>query len=243
MAAETGNYRNVANGKVLIEKIETFPSEYKPSKEKITLVELKNSHEKASEYVTGVQQAKNNWSLIVDARQAGFKGIKKFSTRIMGILSGTNMKKKAIETAKSINAKIQSVQLVKPKEADIEKEAKDPELKKHSISRQSYDSLYENFSDLVELLTISEGYDPIVDEFKIDSLKAYTKSLLEYNDNMAKAEAKITDMREKRNEFMYAPETGYVDTMLDAKDFIKGLFGATSERFININKIKFRNIR
>ena len=243
MASETGHYKNVANGKDLIEKIETFTSEYKPSKKTLTLVELKNYNEKANNYITEVQQAKNNWSLIVDARQLGFKDIKKFSTRIMGILSGTNMIKKEIETARAINAKIQSVKLIKPKEEDIEKEANDPEAKKQSPSRQSFDSLYENFSDLVELLTISKGYDPIVEEFKIASLKAYAKALLEHNDKMATAEAKITDIREKRNVFMYTPETGYVDIMLDAKNFIKGLFGASSETFKNVNKIKFKNIR
>ncbi|MFY0481151.1 hypothetical protein ACI6PS_00985 [Flavobacterium sp. PLA-1-15] len=243
MASETGHYKNVANGLLLIERIETFPSEYKPSKKKITLVELKDYHEKGNNYITEVQQAKGNWSLIVDGRQQGFRGIKKFSTRIMGILSGTNMTKKEIETARAINVKIQGVKLIKPKEVDIEKEANEPEAKKHSASRQSYDSLYENFSDLIELLTICQGYDPVVDEFKIVSLKGYAKGLLDYNSQMAQAEAKITDIREKRNVFMYTPETGYVDVMLDAKSFIKGLFGADSEKFKNINKISFRNIR
>ncbi|RZK11448.1 MAG: hypothetical protein EOO46_06695 [Flavobacterium sp.] len=243
MATETGHYKNIASGNSLIEMIETFKGDYKPSKESITLLKLREYYTKGKDHITAVQQAKNNWSTIVDDRQNGFKDVKKFATRIIGILSGTNMDKKAIETAKSINTKIQGVRLVTPREKDLEKQESEPEAKTHSVSRQSYDSLYENFSDLVQLLEISEGYDPIVAEFKITNLKDYAKRLLEHTNNMDKAEAGISDVREKRNKFMYTPETGYVDIMLDTKDFIKGLFGARSEKFKNINKIKFKNFR
>lgn len=243
MAIETGHYKNVASSNLLIKSVELIKEDYDPSKELITVASLKSYQSKGESFMESVRESKNHWSTIVDQRQLGFKNVRTFSTRIMGILSGTNLSAKTIETARSINNKIQGVKLIKPKEADIEEEEKNPDAKKHSVSRQSYDSMYENFSDLVSLLRMSPGYDPNKKEFKIENLEAYAEGLLAHTDNMDQATVSLTEARRLRNEFMYTPETGFVDVMLDAKDFIKGIYGAKSEKFLEINKIKFKNIR
>lgn len=248
---ETGHYINVANGNTLIKHIYTFKESFTPTKEAIQLKNLEIYHTRATGHINQVQEAKNGWSLVVDNRQFGYRNIRKFSTRIMGILEGTNLSAKNIETARSINAKIQSVRLIKPKETELDDETKDelnPEEekeqpKRYSVSRQSYDSLYENFSDLVNFLSQAEGYDPNIDEFKIDSLKAYAANLLELTNAMDEAEAKVKEARRMRNEFMYAEEVGYVDVMLSARKFIKGMFGAKAPQTETANAIRFKNIR
>ncbi len=251
MAKETGHYKNVANGNTLIKHVTTFKEIFTPTKEVIQLKNLEISHTTATGHIGQVQEAKNNWSLVVDKRQFGYRDIRKFSTQIMGILEGTNLSAKNIETARSINVKIQGVRLIKPKEDELDEETKDelnPEgnqeqPKRHSVSRQSYNSLYENFSDLVNFLSQVEGYDPNIDKFKIDNLNAYAANLLDLTNEMDEAQAKVKEARRMRDEFMYAEEVGYVDIMLSARKFIKGIFGARAPQTKTANAIRFKNIR
>jgi hypothetical protein len=45
----------------------------------------------------------------------------------------------------------------------------------------------------------------------------------------------------KGNEILYAPVTGITDTALAVKSYIKGVFGATSPQYKEVNHIHFRS--
>lgn len=236
---ETGYYKNVANLNLLIGYITSYGAQYAPSKDAIKLVNLQDLYQSASLQITTVQDAKNNYSQKVDSREDAFKNIKKFSTRIVANLSGTNVTEQTIKDAKTINAKIQAAKAKKPNTSNPDN--LDPTATSHSTSRQSYDSLYENFNDMVSLLNTAPGYDTTQNEFLTTELANYANQLKDANDEINTAVVQVTNKRIERNNLLYTPTSGLVDTALDAKKYIKGLFGASSQQFKTINSINFKN--
>lgn len=236
---ETGHYKNVANLNLLIGYITSYGAQYAPTKDAIKLANLQALYQNASQQITKVQDAKNNYSQKVDNREDAFKNIKKFTTRIVANLSGTNVTEQTIKDAKTINAKIQAAKAKKPSTANTD--TLDPTATSHSTSRQSYDSLYENFNDMVSLLNTAPGYDTTQNEFLTAELTNYASQLKTANDEINSAVVQVTNKRIERNDLFYSPTSGLVDTALDAKKYIKGLFGATSQQFKTINSINFKN--
>lgn len=240
---ETGHYKNVANLNLLIGYITSYGATYAPTKGIIKLTNLQALYQAGNDNVDAVQTAKNNYSQKVDDREDTFKNIKTFTTRVVANLSGTNVSVQTIKDAKSINAKIQASKASKPKMDPENPDALDPTGTNHSTSRQSHDSLYENFNDMVSLLTIAPGYDTNQAEFQIADLAAYAQKLKTTNENIDLAIVEVTNKRTERNTVLYTPTTGLVDVVLEAKKYIKGLFGASSPQFKTVNSIKFKNIK
>lgn len=239
---QTGNSVNVFNLNDLIESIRTLDS-YMPTRVALQIPQLEQRYEKGIWHLDEVRESKNAWSLVVDYRQDLYKSLGAFSSRIIGIMSGTNASPKSIETAQSIVRKLKGIKLYKPHARDIPNPEDTEPNKERSISRLSFDSMYESFSELVGLLSITEGYDTLNPEFTLEALQLLCEQLLEANNNIDKAIAKINAARIDRNEFLYSPETGLVDIALSAKNYISGLYGAKSSLFMNIDKIKFKNFR
>ena len=253
--SETGHYINVANLNKLNEKIETYGATYNPAKAAIKLENLRQLYLDGGIQITKVQTAKNAYSIEVDNREETYNPIKPFTTRLINILSGTDVSKELIKDAKSINKKVQGARIDNPniqpqnqkpetENPETEEQSKidnDPTGNRHSVSRQSHVSLQENFADLVNLLSNTAGYNPNEPEFTIPELEAYNERLKLANEKIDHAVANVSSKRTERNLFLYTEQIGLVDTALDAKNYIKGLFGATSEQFLTADKIHFRN--
>jgi hypothetical protein len=54
------------------------------------------------------------------------------------------------------------------------------------------------------------------------------------------AESALVTARRERNEILYAPQTGMIDTALAVKAYVKGVFGAASPEFKAVNHIHFQ---
>lgn len=249
--SETGHNINVANLNRLNQSIITFGPIYNPAKNRLQLLALQALYTAGGDQISKVQTAKNTYSITVDDREVVFNPVKAFTTRIIGALAGTNVSKQVIKDAKSINAKIQAKRINNPNtptppqnntEEPTENLNNDPTSTQHSISRQSHISIEENFADLVNLLETATGYDPNELEFTIPELQTYTQNLKTANENIDTAVAQVADKRIDRNLFLYNPDQGLVSTALEAKEYIKGLYGATSPQYKLANKISFKNI-
>jgi hypothetical protein len=51
----------------------------------------------------------------------------------------------------------------------------------------------------------------------------------------------LTAARQARNELLFAPKTGMIDTALTVKEYIKAAFGATSKEYKEVRHISFHN--
>ena len=238
---ETGHYKNVANLNLLIGYITSYGATYTPTKASITLANLQALYNSGTNQIQEVQASKNNYSQKVDERQVAFQDIKKITTRLIANLSGTNVAPQIITDSKTIAAKIRATNTTKPKTNTQNLDSINPTSTAHSNSRQSYDSIYENFKDLTSLLETATGYDTNTPEFKLPALKIFSNTLKAANENTDTAIVEVANKRIERDNLLYAPITGLVDAALDTKKYIKGLYGATSPQYKIIEKIHFKN--
>jgi len=93
----------------------------------------------------------------------------------------------------------------------------------------------------VNLLSNAEGYDVTGTDLSLDYLQQYAAELLEANKEVARAAVEVNTTRIARNKFLYKPQAGLVDTAIDAKAYIKGLFGANSPEYKSVSNISFHN--
>ena len=102
-----------------------------------------------------------------------------------------------------------------------------------------YDDQVENFDKFVSLLSSISQYAPNEEELKIRSLSVLRDSLRAKNTDVITAEVQLSNARLARNDIQDRPLTGLVDIALDAKTYIKSVFGATSPQYKQVSKLRF----
>ena len=117
--------------------------------------------------------------------------------------------------------------------------ATDTKVATVSTSQQSYDSVLDNYERYVQYIAATPEYAPNEDDIKLPALKALAVELRAKNTACNNAKVAIDNARMARNRALYTPLTGLVDVALDAKTYIKSLFGATSPEYKLVGKIDF----
>lgn len=240
---ESGHHINVANLNLLMEKIKSIGDQYKPVKKELMLYNLEKLYEEGNSYVHKVADQYGIWKLKVDDREELFKTVKPIVTRIIGNLYGMDVKSSMIKDARQLQAKINSTRLTKPKEKDILTDLQKEDEKKHSVSQQSFNSVLNNFSTFLSLLENTTGYQTNETELTLENLRDFKKRLQIENQGMDTASTGLNNTRIIRDQFLYTPETGMVDIALSAKHYIRGIFGSSHPKYLEIRKINFRNFR
>ena len=108
-----------------------------------------------------------------------------------------------------------------------------------STSQQSYDSVLDSYERYVQYLAATPEYAPNEEDIKLPVLQALAVGLRAKNTACNNAKVAIDNARMARNRALYTPLTGLVDVALDAKTYIKSLFGATSPEYKLVGKIDF----
>jgi len=108
--------------------------------------------------ISNVATAKNIFDTVTGDRQLAFEPLKSLATKIFNFLSVTDATDQTIADAKTINNKLQG------RRAGNRTENPPPEggttQSTVSVSRQSYDSLTENFSAFIDLVASIPTYTP-----------------------------------------------------------------------------------
>jgi len=228
--SEKGHAKNVANFETEILFCTAYGTAYNPSNSLLTIESLNTQLSLSRTSLAEVITIKNQLDLIKNERQAAFMPLKRTATRIINALEATDISKQTIEKAKSINKKIQGQRSnTKPNE----------EKKRISTSQQSYDSLVENFSKLIDLISSEIRYTPNETELKITTLDEYTRNLCAISTNVIIANTMYSNVLISRDNILYAVDTGLVDTALSVKKYVKSLFGTTSPQYKQISKLEF----
>lgn len=110
-----------------------------------------------------------------------------------------------------------------------------------SVSRQSYDSLTENFSSLIDLVSAVPSYAPNENDLNVASLTIFRDNLQTANTNAINAEVAYSNARISRDNLLYSKDTGLVDIAMDVKNYVKSIFGSTFPQYKQISGIKFTN--
>jgi hypothetical protein len=241
--SETGHAKNVANFEDLISFCTGYGASYNPSKVAIQLAALGTLHTNAQTSLSGVTTSKTAFGNATNARQAAFDPLKKLCTKIVNALDATDATDKLVKDAKTINNKIQgkrSGEKPKPPVAGATDAAEDKTI---SVSQQSYDSLIENFTKLIDLVSSEPTYTPNETELQVSTLATTLGNLKTTNTAVITSYTNYSNSRITRNSILYGATSGLVDIAGDVKKYVKSVFGATSPQFKQVSKLEFKKVK
>jgi hypothetical protein len=257
--SETGHPINVANFEDLISRCIGYGISYQPTKAVLQIPALQALRLTAQGNLTAVNSAIVILINSINARQIAFDPIKPLSTRIVNALDATDASDELVKDAQTINRKIQGkrkgetkppttdpvppVPPVPPTGTDPVPPPVPPTDKQISVSQQSYDSLLENFNKLILLVASEPSYTPNEPDLQVASLNALALSLAAQNTNVINATTALSNARIARNHTLYDPKTGLYDIQNEVKKYVKSVFGASSDEYKQISKIKFTKPR
>ena len=234
---ETGHYKNVVSLKALKVFAEGLGAAYSPQKETLKLENLVSLVEEATALHNSVKDQINTVSLCVDQRQLVFSDVKQLSTRIINTMGSTNVSHKTIADAKFFNAKIQGARIRKK---PLLKEGEEQPAS-NSVSRQSYDSIYENFRSLNNLLLQDGNYNPSEPDVNTAGLTGKETDMADANTQVLFNTNDLAGRRILRNNRFYVGEDSLVAVARDFKKYIKGKFGVSSPEFAQIKNLKVKD--
>lgn len=242
--SETGHAKNVANFESLISVITGFGAVYNPSRQSIVIAALSSLLQNAKNALSLVNSTSGRNSIAIAARTDGFKPLSSLATRILNALSSSGSTKQINDTARSLVRKIQGKRAT-PKLTDEQKAAlktEGIEKKEISSSQMSFDNRLENLDKLIQLLSEVPQYAPNETDLQVSTLTNYYNNLKETNTAVLATENQISNARLSRNEILYKPDSGLVDTAAAAKMYVKSLFGATSPQYKQVSGLAFKSI-
>lgn len=242
--SETGHAKNVANFENLITSITAFGPAYNPNKNSIKLPELQSVLDQSKVALNAVNIAHAAFSNAVAARETAFEPFSKLTTRINNALKASDTTVNVNDNVKTIVRKLQG-RRASAKISDEEKQALEADGKvvnQISAAQMSFDSRIENFDKLIMLLASVPAYSPNEEDLKLDALKAYHNLLKTKNNDVLVATVQLSNARIKRNELLYKPLVGLVSMALDAKVYLKSVFGVSNPNYKQISKLSFKSI-
>ena len=242
--SETGNAKNVDNLGLLIANIASYGERYKPIKPSILLEALKKMEAEGRAVVFAVNDAMPIYSRATIERDNAFAPLSQLVTRSLNSLRASSSSEQTDEAASAIVRKIRGNRTKPAKstnKATADAAAPDVKVVTVSTSQQSYDSTLDNYERYIQYIAATPEYAPNEEDIKLPALKALAVELRAKNTACNNAKVAIDNARMARNRVLYTPLTGLVDVALDAKTYIKSLFGSTSPEYKLVAKIDFRN--
>ena len=241
---ETGHAINVANCEEMISICTSLGNGYKPSKQSIFLSALNACYMQGREALNDVSDKNSAFTVAVNVRKNVFEDVKPLSTRLLNYLYATDATDATIESAKSINRKIQGKRASKKPSANSGSDSSDAgSTKTISASQQSYDQLVEHFYRFITLLENETSYQPNEPELQILTLKAKLEAMRASNSAIIQCSTALYASRIARNEILYKGGTGMCDLMAEVKKYIKSVFTANSPQYKQVAAIPFKKIR
>lgn len=235
---ETGHYKNVASLNALKVFAEGLGGGYSPQKDSLKLPNVVLLADEVNALHNAVREQINTVSLGVDHRQLVFQNVKPLSTRVINTMGSTNVDPKTIEDAKFFNAKIQGARIKKKTAPKDGEEAGTS----NSVSRQSYDSLYENFSSLNNLLIQDGNYNPLEEDLNNTGLTTKQNEMLAANQDISADLNDLANKRIQRNTRFYVDDNCLIKVGRGMKQYIKGKYGIKSPEWAQIRNINFKKL-
>lgn len=244
--SEIGHAKNVANFEDLINRCTGFGTSYNPSLNAIKIANMNTLRTNALTALASSVSAKTAYVNAVDNRQAIFDPLQKLATRIISALKASGASDAIIKDALSINRKIQGKRAKPIKEVEIPESSRSsstlptPIEPVHvSVSQLSFDSFIEHYSKLIDLLASVTVYNPNEAELKVSGLNTLLNSMKTTNTAVITATTNYINARINRDNLIYGKNTGVVDVAMDAKDYVKSVFGTKSPQYKQVSAIKF----
>lgn len=236
--SETGHAKNIANFQTLISFCKSYGDSYNPVKESLKIANLETLYTDANQKLAETQNKKTLFDNATDQRAIAFKELNPLATKIVNSLAVSGVSKLTVENAKGFNKKLQG-KSAKSTEAPQTAKEGEPTAKTISTSQQSYDSKIAHFSNMLQVLTESGEYNPNEEALKTATLQNKLADLQEKNTTLINAYTDYSNAKIARDQKLYDPLTGLVQTAQEIKLYVKSVFGATSPQYKQVSGVQF----
>lgn len=239
--SETGHAKNVANFQSLISFCSGFGAVYNPSKESLKIPQLQSLLQSAQDKMNSTITQKTSFTNATNSRRNAFADLKPLSTKITNAFAVSGVEQLGISNMKSMNKKLQGTT---SRKASATAEDSQPDTGKTiSTSQQSYDKMVEHFSSIIEILIQNPAYNPNENDLKVTSLQDKLSDMQTKNSELIDAYTQYSNAMLDRNQTLYNPLSGLVQTSKEIKQYVKSIYGASSPQFKQINGIEFKVIK
>jgi hypothetical protein len=242
--SETGHAVNAGNFSRLVFYAEEAGTKYNPPDQAISIVSLKNKDQKQLTAISDFHVGASPWIKAVNEREQAMKPVNKLMTKVKNLVSVCNVNEQFIKDVTSFVKKIQGVRAT-PK---IKTEPSDPNsptdesIKQISASQLGIDQKMDHIKGLVELLKVEPNYTPNETELTIGAIETVLNDLRAKNDAVSAAKPVLEFARINRNKEMYTDPGNGADLATKVKKYFKAVYGADSEEYHKVAKLKFRNM-
>jgi hypothetical protein len=240
-----GHSQNVTNLNVLVSLIPSYGDAYNPSVQSLALTELKALYAQGVEVNNDVSAAEVALKNAIAARVGLFDGFDDVVTKTINALKISGASSQTLDQAqvfvRSLRGK-RATDKLSAEEIASEKE-KGNEVKQVTLHNASFDSKIDNFGKYTLFLASTSEYKPNETDLSNDGLSAKLADYKAKNNDVITADAALSAARQKRNEVLYADNTGLVAVAQAVKLYVKSVFGATSPQYKQISSISFTSLK
>ena len=240
--SETGHAKNIANFQDLISFCQGYGALYNPTKESLKIPQLQELYQLALEKLNATKSQKTSFDIATNERRLTFSKLKPLSTKIINAFAVSGADALAINNAKTVNKKLQGSPSKKTDTTTSKTETETP-ANSISTSQQSYDRLIDHFSNLIQVLEQNTIYSPNEEELKLTSLQTKFTDLQNKNTNLINAYTSYSNAMIDRNQTLYNPLSGLVQTSKEVKQYVKSIFGATSPQYKQVSGLEFKIVK
>ena len=240
--SETGHAKNIANFQDLISFCQGYGASYNPTKESLKISQLQALYQVAQDKLNATKTQKTTFDNATNERRNTFANLKPLATKIINAFAVSGADTLAIADAKTVNKKLQGTTSKKSTTEDTNPE-NTPTTNSISTSQQSYDRLIDHFANLIQVVEQNTNYTPNETELQVATLQTKLVELQTKNTNLINTYTGYSNAMIERNQTLYNPLTGLVQTSKEVKQYVKSVFGANSPQYKQVSGLEFKVIK
>ncbi len=242
--SETGHAKNVANLESLLTICTSYSSSYNPSNANITLAGLTGLLGNAKAALVAVTDAKATYDHATNDREVAFKVLSPLFTKVVNAFDACGATKQNVADARALNNKMKGVRAGKKIDPAPTDPANPPQEapRNISVSHVSFDSKISYFESLIKLLGAEGSYAPNEPDLTLAGLSNFLVSLKTIHQTAIKAAIDLSNARINRDQVLYLSDNNLCESAQDVKKYIKSIFGAASQQYKQVGKIKFSSV-
>lgn len=220
---------------------------YNPGTASMNRTAMESLLEESQKSIDAVHKAKNDVVTAVNQRQRAFDQLPFLGTRVIGALKASGAPANHVADVDRIRRKFRSLSkkrgaLSNSDASPSEGVPANAEAPSTSAPRKrgnlAFESRLQNFSEMIGLLQNDSPYQPHEADLSIEGLTAMLEDLRVKHKAVDQARVALTTARHACNELLFS-ESGIYGIAKMVKEYFKSVFGARSETFKAIQKIKF----
>ncbi|HTH55183.1 MAG TPA: hypothetical protein VL728_04010 [Cyclobacteriaceae bacterium] len=238
------NVKTVAAFEELVSRCSGYGG-YNPGSPNLQLNVINAIPAQAREALQSVKVAKTDYEKATNDREIAFNAMKRLCPQVVSALKAVRATKQTVADARAMVRSMTGFKAAdrKPVETPASAALIEPAKKGMSGLPKNFEALAEYFAKLVQTVSTVEQYTPNEEYLSLASLQAMLDHLREMNRNVIETKARLGKARGQRNDLFYTADGNLCDIARTVKDYVKSVYGPSSDQYKQLVKISFNKIK